>query len=162
MRLAFGKFRFAFLGDLTWNKSRQLFCPDNMVGPVDVYETTHHGMSIGREVNEVRWGRSCCSEAEVFGLSPRVAVLNSGERYHKQGGPRAWQVIHSLRTLQDFWQLHYEVGGGKENNVHEQYIANMSAENCEAHWIKLSAEHSGAFTVTNSRNSLTKKYAARN
>ena len=158
MLITFGKFRYAFLGDLTWNKSRELFCPNNLIGSVDVYETTHHGMSIERETNEVRWGRSCCSEAEVFGLHPRVAILNSGEKFHKQGTPRALQVVSRSPGLESFWQMHYVVAAGKENNVREQYIANMSEANCEGHWIKLSAEGSGAFTVTNTRNGFSKKY----
>lgn len=70
--------------------------------------------------------------------------------------------MHRSPGLEDFWQLHYIVEGGKENNVAEQYIANMSAVNCEGHWLKLSAETGGAFTVSNSRNSLTKKYSTRN
>jgi competence protein ComEC len=159
MLISFGKFRYVFLGDLTWNKARQLFCPRNLIGAVDVYETTHHGMSIERTTSEIRWGRSCCGEAEVHGLHPRVTILNSGERYHKLGTPRAWQVIHNSPGLEDFWQLHYEAGGGKENNVAEQYIANLSAANCQGHWIKLSASADGAFTVTNTRNGLARNYS---
>jgi len=30
-----GKFRFVYLGDMTWNNSYRLFCPKNMVGQVD-------------------------------------------------------------------------------------------------------------------------------
>ena len=161
MIFTFGKFRFGFLGDLTWNKSLKLFCPKNLVGPVDVYESTHHGMSIDRSVNEVRWGRSCCSEAEVHGLHPRVAILNSGEKYHRLGNARAWQVIRKSPGLEDFWQLHYEAEGGKENNVPEQFIANPTAENCQGHWIKLSAEANGGFKVVNSRNGFSKTYPPR-
>lgn len=112
MVITFGKFRYVFLGDLTWNHARQLFCPRNLIGPVDVYETTHHGMSIDRKTSEVRWGRSCCSEAEVFGLRPRVAILNCGEKYHRLGTPRAWQVVQRSPGLESFWQLHYEIEGG--------------------------------------------------
>ncbi|HEY6167514.1 MAG TPA: MBL fold metallo-hydrolase, partial [Verrucomicrobiae bacterium] len=31
----FGKFRFVYLGDLSWNESGGLFCPEDKVGPVD-------------------------------------------------------------------------------------------------------------------------------
>jgi beta-lactamase superfamily II metal-dependent hydrolase len=157
--LTFGEFRFVFLGDLTWNKLHRLFCPVNRVGTVDVYVTTHHGMSIDKETGgAVRWGRSACSEAEVHALRPRVAILNYGERYHRVGTPRGWQVVRNSPGLEDFWQLHYQTGGGKENNVPEQYIANLSAKGCNGNWIRLSAREDGSFTVVNSRNGYTKDY----
>lgn len=157
--ITFGRFRYASLGDLNWNRSRKLFCPENLIGPVDVYLTTHHGMSIDRGTSEIRWGRSCCPEAEVHGLRPRVAILNSGERYHRLGTPRAWQVVRNSPELEDFWQLHYVADGGKDNNVHERFIANLSAENCQGHLIKLSTSADGSFTVTNGRNGFTRSYA---
>lgn len=154
-----GEFRFVSLGDLTWNKLRRLFCPVNLVGTVDVYVTTHHGMSIARESGgDIRWGRSCCSEAEVHALRPRVAILNYGERYHRLGGPRGWQVVRNSPGLEDFWQMHYQVEGGPENNVPEPLIANLSAKDCQGHWIELSARTDGSFTVTNTRNAFSKTY----
>ena len=41
--IQFGKFRFADLGDLTWNKELALLCPENKAGKIDLYLTTHHG-----------------------------------------------------------------------------------------------------------------------
>jgi beta-lactamase superfamily II metal-dependent hydrolase len=161
LSIGFGKFRFAHLGDLTWNKSYRMFCPNDLIGPVDVYLSTHHGMSIDRNTSEIRWGRSCCSEAEVHALRPRVAILNCGENYHRMGTPRAWQVIRDSPGLEDFWQIHYQTQGGKENNVPELRIANLSAVNCAGHWLKLSAQADARFTVTNSRNGFTKTYPPR-
>ena len=43
MVVAYGKFRFVNLGDLTWNKSYELFCPKDPIGKVDLYMVTHHG-----------------------------------------------------------------------------------------------------------------------
>jgi hypothetical protein len=63
--------------------------------------------------------------------------------------------------LEDFWQLHYQTGGGPENNVPEQFIANLSANDCQGHWIKLSAASDGSFTVTNARNQHRRTYAAK-
>src|SRR5712692_4391451 len=44
--IEYGRFRMLDLGDLTWNKERDLVCPANRVGIVDVYLTTHHGLPI--------------------------------------------------------------------------------------------------------------------
>ena len=157
--VTFGKFRFISLGDLTWNRLRRFFCPDNPVGTVDVYMTSHHAMSVDKETGgEVRWGRSAAPEAEVHALHPRVAVLNYGERYHRLGTPRGWQVVRNSPGLEDFWQIHCQTGGGPENNVPERFIANLSAQNCPGHWLKLSARLDGGFSVANPRNSHTKEY----
>lgn len=157
--LTFGEFRFAFLGDLTWNKLHRLFCPVDRVGPVDVYVTTHHGMSIDKEIGgAIRWGRSCCSEAELHALRPRVAILNYGERYHRLGNARGWSVVRNSPRLEDFWQLHFQAGGGKEHNVPEQFIANLSAKGCKGNSIRLSAKKDGSFVVTNTRNAHAKSY----
>ena len=42
--LKFGKFKFLDLGDLTWNYEKPLICPENLIGTVDLYQTTHHGL----------------------------------------------------------------------------------------------------------------------
>src|SRR6266478_7428270 len=43
--ITFGKFRFLDLGDLTKRKERDLVCPNNLIGTVDLYLTTHHGLN---------------------------------------------------------------------------------------------------------------------
>jgi len=141
--LTFGKFRMINLGDLTWNKEYELVCPNNAVGTVDVYLTTHHGMNMSGP------------EAIVHALRPRVAVMNNGAR--KGGTPEAWKAIRSSPGLEDIWQLHFAVAGGKETNAADTFIANTD-EACEGKWIKLSAQPDGTFTVTNSRNGHSKTY----
>ena len=46
MLIAYGKFRMVDLGDLTWNKELGLACPYNVIGTVDVYLSTHHGLNL--------------------------------------------------------------------------------------------------------------------
>jgi len=144
--LTFGRFRFIDLGDLTWNKELDLMCPNNRIGTVDVYLTSHHGLSISG------------SKALVWALHPRVAIMNNGAR--KGGEAEAWQVVESSPGLEDLWQLHYALAGGKEHNVADSHIANPD-EKCAGKYLKLSAHPDGSFTVTNSRNGFLKTYPPR-
>jgi len=98
--IAYGKFRFLFLGDLTWNNDIRLVCPVNKIGPLDVFETTHHAMNVEKEHGgEVISAYSACSQAEVWGLAPRVAILNYGPTFHRSdyfgwfGGPEGWDRV---------------------------------------------------------------------
>jgi competence protein ComEC len=141
--ITFGKFRFLDLGDLTKRKERDLVCPNNLIGTVDLYLTTHHG------VNQ--------SNAKVIvdAIHPRVSIMNNG--VHKGGSPDAWETIHDSPGLQDLWQLHYAMGSDKAHNVSEMFIANPE-EKCEGKYIKVTAETNGTFTVLNSRNNFKKTY----
>src|SRR5215469_15422248 len=100
--ITFGKFRMIDLGDLTWNKEYELVCPNNKIGTVDVYLSTHHGsdLSGGPEI--------------VHALHPRVAIMNNGAT--KGGSSEAWQAMHSSPGIEDIWQLHYAMAGGDANN----------------------------------------------
>lgn len=143
--LEFGLFRFIDLGDLTWNKELDLACPQNLVGTVDVYLTTHHGLP------------SSGPRSLVHALRPRVAVMNNGAA--KGGHPEAWRVIRESPGLLDLWQLHYTVDAGQEANSPAEYLANLEEEHTGS-WIKLSARRDGSFTITNSRNGFQKNYPA--
>jgi len=143
--ITFDKFRFIDLGDLTWNKELELMCPNNPIGNVDVYLTSHHGLN------------QSGSPALVHALQPRVAVMNNGAR--KGGSPDAWQIVHDSQGLEDMWQLHYSMEGGKDHNVPDTFIANVD-EHCEGEYLKLTAQSDGSFTVINSRNKFQKSYKA--
>lgn len=141
-----GRFRFADLGDLTWNKEIDLACPKNLIGPVDLYLTTHHGMDASGPPQI------------VHALAPRVAIMNNGAK--KGGSPGAWQVIRQSPGLEDIWQLHHSIAGGAQNNAPEQFIANIE-EQCRGNMIKVSASVDGSFTVSNPRVMHTKTYKKR-
>ncbi len=143
--IAYGAFRMADLGDLTWNKEHALACPANLLGDVDVYLTTHHG------------NPQSGPPALVHALAPRVALMNNGAK--KGGAAAAWQIVKSSPGLIDFWQLHTSVSAGPEFNTAADLIANP--DESTAHGLKLSARADGSFTVTNARNNITKTYPAR-
>lgn len=144
--LQFGKFRFLDLGDLTSQKELELVCPENRIGKVDVYLTTHHGLAVSN------------AQAIVHSVQPRVAIMNNGQK--KGGEPAAWTIIRNSPGLEDLWQVHFSNAGGKETNAPEAMIANL-VENCEGAYIKVSANPDGSFTVWNKRNKYQKTYAAR-
>lgn len=143
MVITYGKFRFLDLGDLTWNKEMELACPENKIGKIDLYLTTHHGTD------------SSGPAALVHAIAPTVAVMNNGEK--KGGTPPAWKVIRQSPGLKDFWQLHYSAAGGTENNTDEKLIANLKGEDPGNH-IAVTAQSNGKFSVTNSRNGFSKSY----
>jgi beta-lactamase superfamily II metal-dependent hydrolase len=142
--IAFGRFRMVDLGDLTWNKEQELMCPDNLVGPIDVYLTTHHGLA------------QSGAPVIVHALAPRVAIMNNGP---KKGGEReAMQTVRSSPGLKDFWQLHVSLNA-PDANMPPAMIANL--DESTAHYIKLSAQRDGSFTVTNARTNETRRYPSR-
>jgi beta-lactamase superfamily II metal-dependent hydrolase len=141
-----GKFRMIDLGDLTWNKELEIACPANRAGSVDVYLTTHHGLNLSG------------APPLVQALAPRVVIMNNGS--HKGAHPDSVQTIQNVAGLEDLWQIHYAVESPVNLNAPPDWIANID-EKCEGRGIKLTAEPSGAFTVTNLRNDFTQSYAPR-
>ena len=143
--LQYGKFRFIDMGDLTWNKELELMCPDNLVGTVDLLLVSHHG-----------WDQSSSPQL-VHALHPRVAVMNNGAS--KGGSPSVWQTVKSSPGLDDLWQLHYSLEGGREHNVPDSFIANVD-EHCQGKYVEATVSADGSFTLSNSRNKYEKTYPA--
>ena len=141
--LTYGNFKFVDLGDLTWNKELELACPTNKIGEVDLYLTTHHGLD-----------QSNAPEL-VHALNPRVAIMNNGAK--KGGTPPAWKTVKGSPRLQDMWQVHFALAGGKETNVQDMFIANTDETGTE-YYLKVSADANGAMEVYNSRNKFKKTY----
>jgi competence protein ComEC len=148
--LTFGRFTFLDVGDLTGQPLFTLACPRDLVGQIDVYLVAHHG------------GDDAADPATLGAFTPRVAVLNNGER--KGGGARTFASLHQASAaagrsgIADVWQLHRSANSGAENFA-DSRIANL--DESTAHWLKLSASEDGSFIVTNTRTSETKIYPAR-
>jgi competence protein ComEC len=169
--VTFGKFRVLYLGDFTWNQEFDLNCPANRIGTVDLFIASRHGQP------------SSNSEALVHAVRPRVILMNDGPR--KGGQPQAMKILLTSPRLEDLWAIHFSELGGQEYTVPGLFIANTfddqqtaipivpmtppargaqgpppPSHNGAAHWIKVSAQTDGTFTVTNERNGFSKTYRA--
>jgi competence protein ComEC len=141
--VTYGSFRMIDLGDLTWNKEKDLVCPMNKIGPVDLFVVSHHGINASN------------SPQLIHALRPKVALMNNGAR--KGGSPDTWQTIHDSPGTPDIWQIHFAVAGGKEHNSADPFLANVD-EICEGKGIRVEAMKDGSFKLVNSRNRYEKSY----
>ena len=73
-------------------------CPNNPIGTVDLYMTSHHGID------------QSGSPVLVHGLRPRVAVMNNSTR--KGGALPTMQTLYTSPGLEDIWQLHWAYAAG--------------------------------------------------
>jgi len=142
--IQFGKFRFADLGDIIWNEELALLCPENHVGKLDLLLTPHHGTHVSPRAD--------------YAMAPRVVIMNNGAT--KGGKPEAYQMWEAMKGLEDLWQLHFSLTGGKDGNSPDTFIANID-EKCEGKYLKVTAREDGSFTVYNSRNKYTKTYGVK-
>ena len=142
----YGKFRMLDPADLTWNIERELMCPVNRVGTVDLYSTANHGTD------------NANSPVLVHALRPRVVIADNAAR--KGASAEVFQTVESSPGLEAYWQMHYLTAGGEKANVPPDYIANIEGSP-DGKWIKVSAQKDGTFTVTNTRNNFSKTYKPR-
>jgi competence protein ComEC len=139
----FGRLKILDLGDLTKDKERELMCPVNKLGHVDLLVVSHHG-----------WLQSS-SPALVDAISPRVAIMDNGAT--KGGSSSVLDVVRKAPGLEDLWQLHYSEEGGPTHNVAERQIANVQGPDA-GNYLKVTVLKNGRFEVFNSRNGVTKAY----
>jgi competence protein ComEC len=109
--MQYGKFRTVNMGDFVYNEEGDLMCPNNPIGTIDLYLTSHHGTD------------QSGSAALVHALQPRVAIMHNGTR--KGGALPVYHVLQTSPGLEDLWQLHWSYTGGLENNPPGVYIANI-------------------------------------
>jgi competence protein ComEC len=140
----YGKFRFLDVGDLSGQPLFNLVCPNDLIGPVDVYLVAHHG------------GPDVADPATFAAFKPRVAIMNNGLK--KGGALVTYEALHRVPGLEDVWQLHRSAEAG-DSNFAARYIANL--DESTAYWIKLTANTDGSFQVFNPRTHETKRYAPR-
>ncbi|MEM7478133.1 MAG: MBL fold metallo-hydrolase [Planctomycetota bacterium] len=125
MMIEYGDFRFLDAGDLTWNQEQKLVCPKNLVGRIDVYQVTHHGLD------------SSNNPVVLATTQPQVAIMNNGEK--KGCLPEVYANLKSTDSLKAIFQMHKNLRpDGSVNNVEDKYIANHApSAQCKGHPIVL-------------------------
>ncbi len=141
--LSFGKVKIAVLGDLTWNMERELFCPIDKVGHVNVLLVTHHGLALSSH------------PASIAGMRPDIAVMGNGAK--KGAVPEVVNRIAASPGLQGFWKMHSSVADGNLDGD-PNYIANLQVPPDDGKTIRLDIARNGKITVTNTRNGFSKTY----
>jgi competence protein ComEC len=132
--LRYGKFDFFAGGDITWNVEHHLACPKNVVGEVDLYQVTHHGLDQSNNPILLR------------ALNPTVCVAMNGPRKGIQ--PNAFRALGELPDLKAIYQIHYNTQYGDEGNTPLELIAN-GKDPTRGELIKVSVDPDrGCFTVS--------------
>jgi len=145
--ISYGKARIAAFGDLTWDREKDLFCPTDKVGKVDVYLATHHGTALSG------------SPAAVNSLQPIVAIVGNSAR--KGADAERMKTIKASPRIQGVWQLHTTTVA-PDANVPTDMIANPVTDQSKdmTYNLRLRIEKDGKITVINERNGYNKTYQA--
>lgn len=148
MLVQFGDWQFYDAGDLTWNQEARLVCPKNLIGQVDVYQVTHHGLDSSNNTMVLR------------SLQPRVAVMNNGVT--KGCLPEVAANLRETQSIEAVYQVHKNLRpDGATGNVPDEFIANKERD-CQGHHIKLSvAPDAKSYIVSIPANSHTRTFTTK-
>ncbi len=143
--LQWGEARILDLGDLTRDKEKDLMCPINTLGHVDLLVVSHHG-----------WYQSS-SPALVNAIAPRVAVMDNGGQ--KGGSIPVLDALRADPSHPALWQLHFSDEGGVEHNTEANQIANPAGADA-AYPLRATVLPTGSITLWNSRTGKMHSYSA--
>jgi competence protein ComEC len=121
--LSFGDFQMYMAGDVTWNIEEKLVNPVNLVGVVDLYQVTHHGLDVSN------------NPLVVNALQPTVALMTNGTT--KGCGAETCATLKATKSIEAIYQSHKNLRPDSENNTAPEFIANMEKE-CAGHFIRAS------------------------
>jgi len=127
-RFRLGKFDFLDCGDLTWNVEKQLVCPVDRIGPIDVYQVTHHGMDISNH------------PTLLATVAPTVAIMNNGPR--KGGASATVKRLRAIPSIEAAYQLHKNAATSSEENADPALIVNQ--DRAGGRFIRVSVTPDGA------------------
>jgi competence protein ComEC len=146
--ITWGKAKIVAFGDLTWDREKDLFCPVDRIGKVDVYLATHHGTGLSG------------SPAAVNAMAPVVAIVGNSAR--KGADAARMKTILASPRIQGVWQLHTTTVS-PDVNVDPSMIANADTDQTKDKFyaLRLRIEKDGKVTVINERNGFNKTYGAK-
>ncbi len=131
-RLRMGKFDFLDCGDLTWNIEKRLVCPRDLIGPIDLFQVTHHGMGISNHPTLLQT------------IAPTVTVMDNGPR--KGGDASVVRLLKTIPSIQAAYQLHKNAATGPDDNTDPVLIANTDPEGGQFIHVSVPPD-GGQFTV---------------
>ncbi|HEX8911437.1 MAG TPA: MBL fold metallo-hydrolase [Humisphaera sp.] len=133
--IQFGDWRMYSGGDVTWNTEEKLVVPANLIGTVDVYQVTHHGLDISN------------NPLVIQACQPRVAVFCNGAT--KGAMPDVMATVKSTDSIVGIYQMHKVTrADGAKTNVPDEFIANQTPE-CQGNGIRCAVEPDGkAYTIS--------------
>ncbi len=139
LHVRYGAFDFLDLGDLTRAIEARLVCPSNVIGQIDLYQVTHHGMKVSN------------LPVLLDSVRPTVAVINNGPK--KGGNLEVFDLLKSVLTVRDVFQVHRNLDTAEWNNASIYNTANLGPEEgCAGYGIHVTvAEDGKSFVVINER-----------
>jgi competence protein ComEC len=141
-----GDFAFLDCGDLTWNVEKKLVCPADLIGQVDLFQVTHHGMDISNHPTLVKT------------IAPTVAVMDNGPK--KGGAAATVKLLKAQPSLKALYALHKNATTGPDDNASPDLIANRDPAGGE--FIKVSVAPDGkTYTVQIGADGAKKAFESR-
>jgi beta-lactamase superfamily II metal-dependent hydrolase len=143
--LTYGKVKIAAFGDLTWDREKDLFCPNDRIGKVDIYLASHHG---------TQWSGS---PAMINSLQPIVTIM--GNAPNKGDDPDRVKIIQANPRFQALWRLHNSRQHPDIDGTPDM-VANIGQGQDGDYNLRLRITRGGQITVINDRNGFNKTYQA--
>lgn len=140
--ISWGKARIFAGGDTSWNVENALVCPNNRIGPVDLYVANNHGSGISN------------SPAFVNSVRPRVVLFDNGPM--KGADPSVFDTVRASPRLQALWQLHKAMRPETKNEP-DAHIVNLP-DATDGMALQIGVAQDGAITVTNPRTGRSETY----
>jgi hypothetical protein len=143
--ITYGKARIAAFGDLTWDREKDLVCPVNRVGKVDVFLVSNHGLAQSN------------SPALLAALQPVVVIEGNG--ITKGDDPARVKTIMESGRIQGLWRLHLNTQHPELDGAADMIANPVTDLAKDGHYnLRLRILKSGAVTVINERNGFNKTY----